>query len=91
MANATTVCQNDVVSFTCTAVGNPVVHSLMLYVNGVMANESNSLGVWSQAMTTEGMFYFTCVANNTLGMDNRTVTVTVNGNLYYSHTVLTRL
>ena len=78
MANATTVCQNDVVSFNCSADGNPAVHTYLLYVNGNM-NDSNSFGVWSQAMTTEGMFNFTCVANNTLGTDKRTVAVTVNG------------
>ena len=78
MANATTVCQNDVVSFNCSAVGNPAVHTYLLYVNGIM-NDSNSLGVWSRTITTRGVFNFTCVANNTLGTDSRTVAVTVNG------------
>ena len=30
-------------------------------------------------MTTGGVLNFTCVANNTLGTDRRTVAVTVNG------------
>ncbi|XP_068685516.1 uncharacterized protein [Montipora foliosa] len=77
VANATTVCQNDVVSFNCSALGNPAVHTYMLYVNGI-TNDSNSLGVWTRTMATEGVLNFTCVANNTLGTDRRTVSVTVN-------------
>ncbi|XP_068685639.1 neuronal growth regulator 1-like isoform X2 [Montipora foliosa] len=77
VANATTVCQNDLVTFNCSAVGNQAAHTYQLYVNGVM-NDSNSFGVWSLAMTTGGVFNFTCVANNTLGTDRRIVAVTVN-------------
>ncbi|XP_068685505.1 hemicentin-1-like isoform X2 [Montipora foliosa] len=77
VANATTVCQNDVVSFNCSAVGNPAVHTYLLYINGIMT-DSNSLGVWTQTMTTGGMVNFTCVANNSLGTDRRTIAVTVN-------------
>ncbi|XP_068733324.1 hemicentin-1-like [Montipora capricornis] len=77
MANATTVCRNDVVSFNCSAASNPAVDTYLLYVNGVVI-DSNGFGNWSRSMTTGGVFYFTCVANNTLGTDRRTVAVTVN-------------
>ena len=78
VASATTVCTNEVVTFNCRAVGNPAVHSYMLYSNGIMVNES-SLGLWRETMTTARVFVYTCVAKNTLGSDNRTVAVTVNG------------
>ena len=78
MANATTVCQNDIATFNCSAVGNPAVHTYQLFVNGFM-NDSNSFGVWSRAMTTGGVFNLTCLANNTLKTDRRTIAVTVNG------------
>ncbi|XP_068734692.1 hemicentin-1-like [Montipora capricornis] len=77
VANATTVCQNDIVTFNCSAVGNPSVNTYLLYVNGVV-NDSNRFGNWSRSMTTGGVLNFTCVANNTLGSDMRKVAVTVN-------------
>ena len=78
VASATTVCTDEVVTFNCTAVGNPAVHTYKLYSNDKMVNESSS-GLWRQSMTTAGQFVYTCVANNTLGSDNRTVNLTVNG------------
>ncbi|XP_068734047.1 hemicentin-1-like [Montipora capricornis] len=77
VAIPTSVCKNDVVTFNCSAVGNPAVHTYLLYVNGVL-NDSNRFGYWSRAMTTGGVHNFTCVANNTFGTDRRTVDVTVN-------------
>ena len=78
VANATTVCQNDLVTFNCSAAGNPAVDTYLLYVNGVVI-DSNRFGNWSRSMTTGGVLNFTCVVNNTLGTDTRTVAVTVNG------------
>ena len=78
VANATTVCQNDLITFNCSAAGNPAVDTYLLYVNGAVI-DSNRFGNWIRSMTTGGVLNFTCVANNTLGTDRRTVAVTVNG------------
>ena len=80
MANKTRVCQDGVVSFTCSAVGNPVVHTYQLYENNMLIGSSSS-GVWSRNMSSGGMFNYTCMANNTVGTANSTssVSITVNG------------
>ena len=95
VTNATTVCRNDVVSFSCSVLGNPVVRTYLLYANDVMNDYSNGSGVWSRTMTTGGVLDFTCVANNTVGTDRRTVAVTVNGkckvcivHIYFSAVVI---
>ena len=75
----TNVCQNDVVTFTCSADGNPVVHTYQLYENDTLVG-SNSSGVWSRAMSAGGQFIYKCVANNTLGTaSSMSVSITVNG------------
>ena len=79
VANETRVCQDDVISFNCSAVGNPVVHTYQLYENGTLVGSSSS-GVWNRTMSTGGMFIYKCVANNTVGTaESISVPVTVNG------------
>jgi len=78
-ADKTTVCQNDVVTFTCSADGNPVVHIYQFYENDTLVHNSSS-GVWRRTMSTGGMFIYKCVANNTVGTaSSMNVHVTVNG------------
>jgi len=77
-ADKTTVCQNDVVTFTCSADGNPVVHIYQFYENDTLVHNSSS-GVWRRTMSTGGMFIYKCVANNTVGTaSSMNVHVTVN-------------
>jgi len=87
VANETRVCQDDVVSFNCSAVGNPVVHTYQLYENNMLIGSSSS-GVWSRKMSSGGMFNYTCMANNTAGTANSTssVSITVNGIYMKSYT-----
>ena len=81
VANKRTVCQNDVVSFTCSAVGKPVVHTFQLYENDTLVSSSSSSGVWNRTMSTGGVFIYTCEANNTVGTAGSTsLSITVNGN-----------
>jgi len=79
VANETRVCQNDLVSFTCSAVGIPVVHTYQFYENDALVG-SSSAGVWSRALSTGGLFIYKCVANNTVGTaESMSIHVTVNG------------
>ena len=79
VANKRTVCQNNVVTFTCSAVGNPVVHTYQLYENDTLASSSSS-GVQSRAMSTVGDLVYKCMVNNTFGTaESMSVHVTVNG------------
>ena len=80
VANETTVCQNDVVSFICSATANAVVHTYKMYENNMLI-DSSSLGVLRRAMSAGGVFNYTCMANNTVGTADSTssVSITVNG------------
>ena len=79
VANETRVCQNDVVSFTCSADGNPVVHTYQLYENGTLVSNSSS-GVRSRTLSSGGVFVYKCVAHNALGTaESMSIPVTVNG------------
>ena len=73
------LCQGEVVSFTCSADGDPVVHTYQLFVNDTLVHTSSSSMVWSRTLSTGGVFIYTCVVNNTVGTANATITVTVNG------------
>jgi len=75
------VCQDEVIKFTCSADGNPAVHTCQLFENDVLVpNGSNSLGMWNRTMSVGGSFIYKCVANNTAGTgQSETITVTVNG------------
>jgi len=94
VASDSTVCRGTVVSFNCSADGNPVVHTYELSQDDTLVTSSNSSIVWSKNMTTGGKFVFKCVANNTLGTAMSTTSVTVNGKYFflsvkYSYSVVT--
>ena len=74
-------CKDKVINFTCSADGNPAVHTYQLFENDTLVTDgSNSHGMWSRAMSTGGVFIYKCVANNTAGTgQSESVTVTVNG------------
>jgi len=80
-ASGTEVCQDEVINFTCSADGNPAVHTYQLFENDVLVTDgSNSHGMWNRTMSTGGVFIYKCVANNTAGTgQSEIVTVTVNG------------
>ena len=78
-ADKTTGCQNDVVTFTYSADGNPVVHTYQLYENDTLVNNSSS-GVWRRSLSTGGMFFYKCVANNAVGTaSSMSASIAVNG------------
>jgi len=83
------VCQDKVVNFTCSADGNPAVHTYQLFENDVLVtNGSNSLGIWNRTMSVGGSFIYKCVANNTAGTgESESVNVTVNGEQLLLHVV----
>ncbi|RMX55013.1 hypothetical protein pdam_00020776, partial [Pocillopora damicornis] len=68
-ATSHTVCQNDVISFNCSAEANPLVTSYQLFENDTAILGSS--GMWSRNMSTRGVFIYKCVANNTYGTGNR--------------------
>ena len=76
-----TVCQGSVVTFNCSADGNPPVDTYQLLENDVpMRNGSSSPGMWSKNMSTGGVFNYKCMANNSVGTAySMTATVTVHG------------
>ena len=79
--NATTnkACQNDVVSFTCSAGAVPSAMSLQLFKDNVPMEISNS-GMWVKTLSEGGMFHYKCVANNSIGSASSTnINITVNG------------
>ena len=75
------VCQDKVINFTCSADGNPAVHTYQLFENDTLVTDgSNSHGMWNRTMSTGGVFIYKCVANNTVGTGrSESVTVTVDG------------
>ena len=71
-------CRGDVISINCSAVAVPSEISYQLLENEVGILDTS--GRWDRPLTTEGMFTYKCVPNNTLGTgENATVTITVNG------------
>jgi len=85
------VCQDKVINFTCSADGNPAVHTYQLFENDTLVTDgSNSHGMWNRTMSTGGVFTYKCVANNTAGTgQSETVAVTVNGKQNKLHVVVT--
>ena len=72
-------CQGNTISFNCSADAKPAVTSYQLFKNDTPMDVSLS-GIWSEPLTSGGVFVYKCVANNTLGTTSSTdVTVTVNG------------
>ena len=79
--NATTnkACQNDVVSFTCSADAVPSAMSFQLFKDNVTMEISNS-GMWVKTLSEGGMFHYKCVANNSIGSASSTnINITGNG------------
>ena len=71
-------CRGDVISINCSADAVPSEISYQLLENDVAILDAS--GRWDRPLTTEGMFTYKCVPNNTLGTgENASVTVTVNG------------
>ena len=82
MVNDSVVCKGDVISITCSADGKPVVHTYQLFENEIPVNDGNSsAGVWMRKDLIEGDFSYRCVANNTVGTTEKTLTVTVKGTI----------
>ena len=88
MVNDSNVCKGDVITITCSADGRPSVHTYQLFEDDVQVNDSEIDGVWKRTMSAQGNFTYRCVANNTIGTTDKSVTVTVNGNWYFSFTYL---
>ena len=77
------VCQGDVVNFTCSAHANPAVSLYQLFENDTALLDTNAVGMWNRTFTSGGVYFYTCVANNTLGSINSTsVMLKVNGNFF---------
>ena len=78
-STANKACQNDVVSFTCSADAVPSAMSFQLFKDNVSMEISDS-GKWVKTLSEEGMFQYKCVANNSIGSASSTnVNITVNG------------
>ena len=75
------VCQDEVINFTCSADGNPAVHTYHLFENNTLVTGGiNSPGMWKRTMSTGGVFIYKCVANNTAGTgQSEILSVAVNG------------
>ena len=75
------VCRGEVINFTCSADGNPAVHTYQLLENDVLLTDgSNNHGMWNRTMSAGGAFIYKCLANNTAGIgQSESVTVTING------------
>ena len=72
------ICQGDVFNISCSADGNPPVHTYLLFENNTLLNTSGSSAL-TRTASAAGVFVFKCEANNTVGMANATTTVTING------------
>ena len=80
-ASSKEVCHDKVINFTCSADGNPAVDTYQLLENNTLVTGgTNSHGMWNRNMSSDGVFVYECVANNTAGsVRSESVTVTVNG------------
>ena len=76
-----TVCKGANVIFNCSAAdANPMELTYHLNENNVMVINSSSTGIWNRAMTTRGVFVYSCKVINVIGTAMSTdVSVTVNG------------
>ena len=76
-------CMGDVVNFTCSAHANPAVSSYQLFENDTALLDTNAVGIWNRTFTSGGVYFYKCVANNTLGLINsRSVILMVRGNFF---------
>ena len=71
------ICRGDVFNISCSADGNPPVHTY-LSENDTFLNTSGSSQV-TRTASAAGVLVYICEANNTVGTANATATVTVNG------------
>lgn len=83
MVNDSNICEGENISITCSADGEPDVHTYQLFENDKQVPDSEIAGVWKRTMSAQGNFTYRCVANNTIGTTDKNVTVTVNGNWYF--------
>ena len=72
------ICQGDVFNLSCSADGDPPVHSYSLFENDTLLNTSDS-SVVTRTASAGGVLVYRCEANNTVGTANVSTTVTVNG------------
>ena len=72
------ICPGDVFNLSCSADGNPPVHTYLLFENNTLLNPSGS-SVVNRTASAGGVLIYRCEANNTVGTANATTTVTVNG------------
>ena len=84
MVNDSNICRDDIINITCSADGKPSVHTYQLLENDMPVPDSDTAGVWTRAMSAQGNITYRCVANNTIGIRDKNVTVTVNGNCCFS-------
>ncbi|CAH3161296.1 unnamed protein product, partial [Pocillopora meandrina] len=71
-------CQGDTITFNCSADAKPAVTSYHLFKNDTAIDVSLS-GMWSETLASEGVFFYKCVAKNSLGIAASTdVSVTLN-------------
>ena len=74
------ICQGDVFNLSCSADGNPAVHTYLLFENDIPLNTSGSSVVHvTRTASAAGVLVYRCEANNTVGTANATTTVAVNG------------
>jgi len=83
MINDSNICEGDIISINCSADGRPSVHTYQLFENDIQVPDSDATGVWNRTMSAQGNFTYRCVANNTVGTNDKNVTVTVKGNWYF--------
>ena len=72
------ICQGDVFNLSCSADGNPAVHTYLLFENDTLLNTSGS-SVVTRTASAGGVVVYRCEANNTVGTEKATTTVTING------------
>ena len=78
-ATANKACQNDAVSFTCSADAVPSAMSFQLFKDNVSMEISDS-GMWVKTLSEGDVFNYKCVANNPIGSTSSiNVNITVNG------------
>ena len=78
-ATASKACQNDVVSFMCSADAVPSAMSFQLFKDNV-AMETSYSGMWAKPLSEGGVFAYKCVANNSIGSaSSANAFITVNG------------
>jgi len=74
------ICQGDVFNISCSADGNPAVHTYLLFEDDTPLNTSGSSVVHvTRTASAAGVLVYRCEANNTVGTANSRTNVTVNG------------